>query len=116
WGEHFPSGPPTAGGDPGSARAGPARRRRWSVDTVNFLRDVPLIDDVPDAPLGAEMADTEPVTEKELLVGGEQIHRRCIGTVIRQLVLLCHKGPHRHNGNHRAGGTVGGASPIGARS
>jgi hypothetical protein len=59
---------------------------------VDFLRDIPLVEDFPDPSSGAWTIDTKPITENEVLVGGEEIHRGRTGTVIGHLVLLCRKG------------------------
>ena len=62
------------------------------------------------------MIDAKSIAANEVLAGGEEIHRQRTGTVIGHLVLLCPLRAASPNGNHRAGGTVGGAPFIGARS
>ena len=86
------------------------------VDATVFgdlVGNVPFVKDVIDPAFGAWIIDTKPVTENEMLVVSEQNYRGRMVTIIGHRILLCHKGPHRQNGNHRAGGTVGGAPQLG---
>jgi hypothetical protein len=42
---------------------------------------------------GASIIDAEPIiTDNEVLLGGEDSHRNCVGKAIGHLVLLCRKG------------------------
>ena len=68
------------------------------------------------APLAAWIIDTKPITENEMLVSGEEIHRGRIRTVIGHLILLCHKGRIAGMATTVPEGTVGGAPLARARS